>query len=338
MPGYLCGKPTTTGGFCKNVVASPGGSCGADHKAAKPAASHKLAAANKPATATHDPFGNGPAYPEVPEQFRTIKDRAYNDARAAMAPLRCTKGLAPWQLNGHAIRADAAAAELAASISDLRAADTGGYVGPTDDPEVADGLTGTDAYVEGIRQMKRAIRGIESATEMMGLTADERAARLAKAHGRAHAAVKLFGTAKDTILQGLSEQEHAAVPGARPSRNAAKVAIDQARWELHGFSSAPRATATANVLVAARQHVTNALAAMDADHFDQPVFNYQALVDLGPAKCADRVKDHLADARKALDGTPGLSTSDKLFRLQAAHNHIVWAAAYTDAAFETLAA
>ena len=359
MPGYLCGKPTATGGHCNNPVAAPGGSCGASHKtagvpdlmaalkstiAASKAAQHAAAdplstpSMSAAADASAHGFEDGPAGVEVPAEFRAIKDRAYNDARAAMAPMRHTKGLAPWQLNGHAIRADAAAAELAATISQLRATDTGGHVGPTDNPELPEGLTGKDAYVEGLRQMKRAVRGIESATELMSMTADKRSARLAKAHGRAHAAVKLFGTAKDTITKGLSEQEYAAVPGTRPSRKTATAAVSDARQQIHGFSSAPRAKATGNVLETARQHVSNALTAINADHFDPPEFNYQAMIELGPAKCADAVHEHLVDAQQALTGASGLTTADKPERLKAAHNHIVWAIGYADAAYESLAA
>lgn len=351
MPGYLCGKPTATGGHCNNPVAAPGGSCGASHKTAKQPAVLHGGHLTMPDTGSGDPFAatsmsaaadasvdgfeDGAAGIEVPTEFRAIKDRAYTDARAAMAPMRHTRGLAPWQLNGHAIRADAAAADLAATISQLRATDTGGYVGPTDDPEIPEGLTGKDAYVEGLRQMKRAVRGIESATELMSMTADKRSARLARAHGRAHAAVKLFGTAMDTITKGLSEQEYAAVPGVRPSRKAATAAISDARHQVHGFSSAPRAKATINVLVVARQHVSNALTAMDADHFDPPEFNYKAMIELGPAKCADAVHEHLEDAQEALTGATGLTAADKLERLKAAHNHIVLATAYADAAHET---
>ncbi|AXV10150.1 hypothetical protein DVS28_b0380 (plasmid) [Euzebya pacifica] len=350
MAGYLCGKPTATGGHCKNTVATPGGPCGATHTAPDlmaalkaSIATHKTAqhaAVSDPfhtpqpmADTTHTPASTGTV--EVPAAFRTTKDRAYTGARVALAPMWHTKGLAVWQLKGHATRGDAAAAELAATISDLRATDTGGYVGPTDDPEIPEGLTGKDAYVEGLRQMTKAVKGIESATDLMSVTADERSARLATAHGRAHAAVKLFSTAKDTITKGLSDEEYAAVPGVRASRKAASAAIRDARSRMHAFSSAPRVKATVGVLNVAQQHVANALAAMDADHVDDPEFDYQAMSDLGPSKCADAALGHLGDAQKSLAGASGLTDTDKVERLKSAHTHIVMAAAYADAAYET---
>ena len=329
MPGHPCPKTTTTGQPCKNTVATPGGSCGANHQVVDLMGALKASIANAKAVqhaAAVDPMAPPPATTETDTMTGTDAMTEMSAARhaalgagyQALTPTRFIRGLTAWQAATTLQDAAADAQSFADRIVELRSIDNPTPTDP-DPAEPVDGLTAAHLLDAAEDHMASAMNRLRSTSHLANLDPDARDNELIVAQAHALTAAAMYDKAAAEHLANAHPNKIPVPP--RAARKAADASLRHCLSTLGDGPLGPqRARTIAETLRVTGKHLMNLRASIGVK---QPLTGPMPATDqMDPAQLTEAATGHLTAARDLLAGTSGLTEADKANRATTAHGHV----------------